>query len=131
MTPAYSEAEVYFENLWQRERLKWLAGEVTPAVMENGATVPVDYCVTTVARLVEQPQTPVAAVKAIIDRLKGTNNPNFIYPINSVHISLLGCTPRATTTDSFEKERIDRIEAVCQGVLKVILSCRCHLRAWG
>jgi len=30
----------------------------------------------------------------------------------------LGCTPRATTTDSFEKERIDRIEAVCQGVLK-------------
>jgi len=92
MTPAYSEAEVYFENLWQRERLKWLAGEVTPAVMENGATVPVDYCVTTVARLVEQPQTPVAAVKAIIDRLKGTNNPNFTqliqytYPFWVVHL---------------------------------------------
>lgn len=118
MTPAYCEAEVYFENLWQRERLKWLAGEVTPAVMENGATVPVDYCVTTVARLVEQPLAPVAAVETLITRLKALDTPHFIYPTNSIHISLLGCTTRAASKEFFDRERIDRIYAVCREVLK-------------
>jgi hypothetical protein len=115
---ARAEAADYFDNLWQRERRKWLAGEVVPAAMNNGVTVPVDYCVTTVARLVEQPFSPVKAVEALKEQLQLPGSSNFFYPTESIHISLSGCTPRYASKEAFTGERIKRIKAVCLENLK-------------
>lgn len=117
MPAANEEARAYFDQLWQTHRPKWSAGEVIPATMQNGATVPLDFCLTTIARLIEQPQAPVEAVEAVTTRLRQLDNSQFIYPAESIHISLLGCTPRHPS-NRLDEARIAAIHRACTETLK-------------
>ena len=110
-------AEAYFADLWRRASAEWRAGVITPARMANGTTDPVDYCVSTIARLVAQPGAPLATVQDVQARLTTGCPGQFVYPAPSLHVSLLGCTPRRPSPESFGAEQIERIRAACDRVL--------------
>lgn len=117
MTNSIIEAEVYFENLWQQNKKKWLIGDLSPAVMENGVALPLDFCLSTVARLVEQENAPKDIIASIVDELKQIANDQFFYPEQSRHITLIGCTQRALNKEAFTNERRKRLLEVCESVI--------------
>ena len=110
-------AEAYFADLWRRASAEWRAGVVAPARMADGATDPVDYCVSTIAPLAAQPGAPLAAVRDVQARLAGASPGQFLYPPPSLHVSLLGCTPRRPSPNEFGAEQVRRIRAACARVL--------------
>ena len=113
-----TEAERYFDALWAGAETALRAGDIPPARMENGTTVPLDYCISTVARAAQQQIAPAAPLKALIGRFRDALPDQFFYPELSLHISLLGCTQRHPDKLTFTPERIAAIEAVCRDVLR-------------
>lgn len=83
------EAERYFDALWARAETALNAGDITPARMENGTTVPLDYFISTVARASQQQIAPIAQLEALIGRFRAALPDQFFYPEFSLFISLL------------------------------------------
>jgi len=85
--------------------------------MADGATDPPDWCVSTIARLAIQPGAPADAVERVQARLADACPGQFLYPPASLHVSLLGCTPRRTAPATFGAGQVARIRDACAGVL--------------
>lgn len=85
--------------------------------MQNGVPDPVDYVLTTVARLVDQDGAPFARIAEVQTRLKAVAGRQFLYPLESMHISLLGCTQRYPTRGAFTPERIEAVRKVCSQII--------------
>jgi hypothetical protein len=85
--------------------------------MRDGVTVPIEYCVTTVARLVDQPGAPLAEILALQKQLRAASPTQFFYLPTSLHVSLLGCTRRHPTPDAFSPEQVRSIAEVCERVI--------------
>lgn len=92
---------------------------ITPSIMENGVICPIDYCISTIARLIQQPQGGefVCGIRNALSDLFEAAETQFIYPDESLHVSLLGCTQRQKT-NIFDGGRINRIQDVCARVIK-------------
>ena len=113
LTPI-TEAQQRFENLWRAGRQKLLAGHIVAARMDGVTTIPVDYCLSTVAFIDKQPQNPMERIETIKSELYAEIGPNqFFYPRPSLHISLLGCTQRFPSKEVFTTDRIKRVFQVC------------------
>jgi len=107
----------YFENLWQRENKKLNSHNVEPAIMENGVTVPVDHCISTLARVVDQAngrETAESIHKHALDLLGLVTDNQFVYPVESFHISVVGCTPRRDDASQFTGREKKRILKLCE-----------------
>ena len=124
-------AEAYFAALWRRASAEWRSGSVAGARMARGATVPVDYCLSTIARLGAQPGAPLAAVQRVQTALAVACPGQFVYPPASLHVSLLGCTPRHPSPDAFTPDQIRRICDICAPVLSRSGPVRLDLRGVG
>lgn len=122
------KAEDRFARIWAAEKTKWMNGDVAAVAMENGATVPVDYCLSTVARLRQQAGSPIGPVAAVIRQLGKVAGRQFFYPADSLHVSLLGCTPRTTDRHFFGAGQINRIDRAIAAVLDGRPSVRIALR---
>jgi len=121
----------YFNNLWLTNKPEWEAGEVSAAQMKDGATIPVDFCVSTVARLQEQPGAPIERIDDLVRRLLAIASDQFFYPPESRHITLLGCTQRAPTSEAFAEGRIDAIREACISIVAKSSPVKIHLRGVG
>ena len=109
----------YFDLLWKNESSKLRSGDVEPAIMKDGKTVPVNYCVSTIARLKKQAggdKVISAMQNKLADHLKQFNS-QFIYPEPSMHISLVGCTQREDSLQTFNDGQIRNIINVCTDML--------------
>ena len=111
-------AKAYFADLWRRASAEWRAGTIAPACMTDGTTVPVDYCLSTIARLIAQQDSPLEAVQPVQAALAATGAGQFVYPASSLHVSLLGCTPRRPSPEAFDSVRARRIREVCGQILE-------------
>lgn len=119
MTETQKRASERFDIMWQKERTKIIAGDITPAVMKDGETDPVDFCVSTIARLVLQPQglKTVQSINAALSKLFECANTQFVYPPESLHISLVGCTQRESSASVFSEEHIRNIDSICTNAI--------------
>jgi hypothetical protein len=109
-----------FTKLWEVEGEKLSRGEVTPAKMLDGATDPVDFCISTIARLVIQPagEETISNIRQTLSQLFEASSTQFIYPDDSLHISLVGCTQRESESDVFNDDQIRKIESICKSAIE-------------
>jgi hypothetical protein len=126
-----SHAEQYFSSLWEKASPAWRAGEVPPATMRGALPDPVDYCVSTVARLHRQRRTPIAMLDQELAELRRSHPSQFYYPSNSLHVTLLGCTPRSPARSAFSASQLERIAGVCTRVLQGMPAVHLSLRGLG
>jgi 2'-5' RNA ligase len=115
---AFQAADRYFTNLWEQWEPKWRSGDVKPAPMKDGATIPVDYCVSTVAFAANQNPDAASAIDAIRKELQQVDPDQFYYLPESTHITLIGCTQRFPTPDAFSADYIAMISATVADVLR-------------
>lgn len=103
-----------FERLWEIEGSKLLKADITPSSMKEGEIYPVDFCISTIARLIQQPRGAeiVCGIRNALSNLFDTADTQFIYPDESLHVSLLGCTQRENT-NVFDRDQIHRIKHIC------------------
>ncbi len=92
-------------------------GHVTPAAMYGTIPAPVDFVLTTVARIVDQDDPPLARIAAVREQLRAVGPEQFLYPLASMHITLLGCTQRHEARHVFTKDRTDAVIHTCERVL--------------
>jgi len=111
------KAEDRFARIWAAEKIKWEDGDVAAAMMSGGATVPVDFCLSTIARLNEQKDCPIDRVVETMKHLGKVAGQQFFYPRESLHVSLLGCTQRVGDRHSFENDQVDRINGAIAAIL--------------
>lgn len=109
-----NKARIRFERLWETEGDKLLRAEIIPSVMKNGEIYPVDFCISTIARLIQQPHGAelVGGIRNTLSNLFETADTQFIYPDESLHVSLLGCTQRKNTKE-FDCAQINKIKHIC------------------
>ncbi|MFQ9652716.1 MAG: hypothetical protein ACLRZZ_23135 [Enterocloster sp.] len=50
-----NQALTRFERLWKIEGDKLLKANIIPSAVKDGEIYPVDYCISTIARLIQQP----------------------------------------------------------------------------
>ena len=50
-----NQARKRFESLWETEGGKLLRANIIPSAMKDGEIYPTDYCISTIARLIQQP----------------------------------------------------------------------------
>lgn len=121
MTPdnpaSVAAAQARFEALWHEAQVALRNGTVEAAVMRGGRTVPVDYCVSTVARVVSQPRSARSALQRVVSALRADLPTQFYYDVDSWHITLLGCTPRVPHPDAIDDRRRQEIADVCRRTL--------------
>lgn len=115
---AFQAAEHYFAKLWEQAQQKWRSGDVKPALMKDGSTDPVDYCVSSVAFAVHQNPDAATAIDAIRKELQRVDPDQYFYLPESTHITLLGCTQRFPTPDSFAPDQITMISTIVADVLR-------------
>lgn len=98
-----------FEKIWETEGRKLFNGDVSPSAMKDGEIAPVDYCISTIARLMQQPHGSeiVTNIRSILFNLFKAANEQFIYPDESLHVSLLGCTQREKS-NVFDRNHIKK-----------------------
>ena len=113
MEKLISHAEERFEKLWETEGSKLRSGNITPSIIKNGQIYPVDYCISTIARLIHQPNGSeiICGIRCILSDLFKDASNQFIYPDESLHISLLGCTQREKS-NQFDCNRINKIKNI-------------------
>lgn len=102
-----------FGKLWETEGRKLFHGDIKPSVVVNGDIYPVDYCISTIARLIHQPHGGeiVSDIRSKLSPLFEAADEQFIYPDESLHVSLLGCTQREKSS-VFDCDRIKRIKDI-------------------
>lgn len=120
MVSPQEQALIRFGKLWKSEGGKLLRGEVTAAQMKDGATDPVDFCISTIARLTLQPSGKelIDEVRQTLSQLFEAASTQFIYPDDSLHISLVGCTQREALSEIFKDEQIQRIGDICKSAIE-------------
>lgn len=116
MNAAASDARVYFSELWRSQVPAWQAGRVQPLAMSGRRCVPLDYCVTTIARACDQGRS-IPALEAAIAELAVASPGQFVYAGDQRHITLVGCSPRHVKRGAVSVERIKRIERAVASVL--------------
>lgn len=109
-----SQAIRRFDRLWEIEGRKLLDGGMVPSEMKHGEIYPVDYCISTIARLSRQPHGSdiISGIRRELSKLFEDADTQYIYPDESLHVSLLGCTQREKT-NIFDREQIERIKEIC------------------
>lgn len=117
MGNSLEKAMIYFQKLWDLNSQKLLDGDIEKAVMKDGAMDPVEYCLTTVVRLVKQEGNFLENLERILE-LFGQFKTQFIYPIESVHFTLGPCTLRFRDKSIFTAEKIEKIRKIVQKVLE-------------
>ncbi len=50
-----NQALTRFERLWKIEGDKLLKANIIPSAVKDGEIYPIDYCISTIARLIQQP----------------------------------------------------------------------------
>ncbi|MEV8440901.1 2'-5' RNA ligase family protein [Actinosynnema sp. NPDC051121] len=108
-TGVRGRAELRFENL----REKALAGVES---LEPTSATPDGWCLSTIARLIHNAPDLVPAVATLQERL-GDVGPLYLYPAESLHISLLGCTQREPDRMLPDGPRAQRVRAAVADVL--------------
>ena len=124
---AFQEAVAYFDALWEQAQRSLDAGDIPAA----GRLVPLNYCVSTVARLIQQPGSLAERVDHLKQTLMNRVGDQFFYSPDSLHISLLGCTPRLPSKDSFPSHQIEKIRRICIETLSGAGQMRFHLKGLG
>lgn len=124
----FLEAGRRFANIYQKEQKKWSSGDVIATTMENGSIVPINYCLSTIARIKEQNECPISEIEMIRNKLLQAASQQFFYPLESLHISLQGCTERLPSPDHFSYERIQKIQQVCDEVFSEVAKIDILLR---
>lgn len=109
-----NQARKRFESLWETEGGKLLRANIIPSAMKDGEIYPTDYCISTIARLIQQPNGAeiVCGIRNALSNLFETADTQFIYPDESLHVSLLGCTQRKNTNE-FDRDQINKIKHIC------------------
>lgn len=115
MNTCKDKAVKRFDKLWEAEGNKLLSADVVPSIVINGEIHPIDYCISTIARLMQQPSGNeiVRAIRKSLSGLFELADTQFIYPDESLHVSLLGCTQREVSADVFDHEHINKIKDIC------------------
>lgn len=108
-----------FEQLWLVEGEKLSRGELIAASLVDGEIYPIDYCISTIARLINQScgLSLVNKIRNDLSNLYDVAKSQYIYPDESLHISLLGCTQRKST-NTFPSNYIHNMKAVCNQEIK-------------
>ena len=103
-----------FDRLWEIEGSKLLSADIIPSAMKNGEISPIDFCISTIARLIHQPHGGeiVCRIGSVLSNLFEVADTQFIYPDESLHVSLLGCTQREKT-NVFDSDHINKIRDIC------------------
>ena len=112
-TLAACELSLHYGELWTRYGVAWRSNRAPVAKMQNGIPVPQEFCLTTVARLIDQPVQPIEYVNQIIEALRMASPGQFFYPQESLHLTLLGCTQRSQQPGDFDQERIEAVGRAC------------------
>ena len=109
-----NQALTRFERLWKIEGDKLLKANIIPSAVKDGEIYPIDYCISTIARLIQQPHGAevVCGIRNALSELFEAADTQFIYPDESLHVSLLGCTQRKNT-NVFEHAQINKIKHIC------------------
>jgi 2'-5' RNA ligase len=115
---AFLSAEQYFANLWAQAQPKWRSGDVKLALMKDGSTIPVDYCISSVAFAAHQNPAASVAINAIRAELQHIAPDQYFYLPESTHITLLGCTQRFPTPDNFSDDYVTMIANKVADVLR-------------
>lgn len=127
----FLKTEEYFNKVWGNNHPKWLSGNVEAAQMIDGKTVPLDYCLSTIARVNQQAQNHAAAIEEVKERLKAVASKQHFYPADSTHITLLGCTPRLSQKEQFPIEQREKISLICTTILEGYGPVRMTLKGVG
>ena len=108
-----NQALTRFERLWKIEGDKLLRANIIPSAVKDGEIYPIDYCISTIARLIQQPHGAevVCGIRNALSELFEAADTQFIYPDESLHISLLGCTQREKS-NQFDCNRINKIKNI-------------------
>lgn len=117
MGNSLDRAVIYFQKLWDLNSQKLLDASIEKAVMKDGVMDPVEYCLTTVVRLVKQEGNFLENLERILE-LFGQFKTQFTYPIDSVHFTLGPCTLRFKDKSIFTAEKIEKIRKIVQKVLE-------------
>lgn len=112
MTPQ-EQARARFESLWVAGQEQLARVEIEPAQMRDGTTDPADFCISTIARLINQPngREIINHLRAKLKALEAALEGQFMYPDESLHVSLIGATPRQASP-VFSANHIDKIAAI-------------------
>lgn len=115
MSTSINQAAKRFEKLWEIEGGKLINADITPSPMENGVIAPVDYCISTIARLIQQSDgaAVIGGIRKSVSNLLEAAEIQYIYPDESLHVSLLGCTQREEKAEVFDRDRINKIRDIC------------------
>jgi hypothetical protein len=108
-----------------------LSGNIHPAKIVNGVMIPPDYCLSTVARLSKGRPNIAADVHAAMQSIAQDAGMQYCYPAESLHLTLLGCSPRLPSAALFSSERRARIRDVCRQVIPGSGPVDVHLRGLG
>lgn len=131
MNKISSEAQIRFDQLWQQATLKLQKRDISPAHMKHGQTDPVDYCLSTISRVIKQANPPLLAIRAIMNDLKSLAPQAFYYEVDSLHISLIGCSPRKATKTEFSAPQIENIQHLLSSRLPLDRPIQVKLRGIG
>ena len=109
-----NQALTRFERLWKIEGDKLLRANIIPSAVKDGEIYPVDYCISTIARLIQQPHGAkvVCGIRNALSELFEAADTQFIDPDESLHVSLLGCYTLLT-----------RLPIVCHLFTRLFHSC--------
>jgi hypothetical protein len=121
----------YYAAQWTKYQPKWRVGDIACVAMQDDAPVPCEYCVTTVARLAQQSRSPLDKIMQFIEQLQYIDGRQFYYPADSLHMTLLGCTPRLTKREAFTEKRLEPIREVCERLCAGMGKVRVTLRGVG
>ncbi len=115
MLTSKKQAIKRFDRLWEVEGSKLLSADIKPSIMKNGEIYPVDYCISTIARLTNQPlgNEIIPGIRRTLSGLFKAADTQYIYPDESLHVSLLGCTQREEYADVFDQDHINKIKDIC------------------
>lgn len=106
-------------------------GLVNAALMSEGTTVPPTFCLSTIARLLEQQEKPFEQIKNIIEELKEKFPSQFFYPYESMHITVLGLTQFRDNIGTFDYRHIQKIENIVAEVTTKFKATKMHLYGLG
>lgn len=131
MHDATRQALSRFDHLWAQAQQHLEAGSIEAARMVDGHTDPIDYCLSTISRMVRQPDAPLTVLNSIIAELRTIAPHDFYYDRDSWHITLLGCTPRLPTKAAIPPAQIEHIGALLAQVLPPPAPIRMSLQGIG
>jgi len=114
--------EIYFDEIWSNSRRALLQSSINHTVSSNGKLKNLQYILSTVAVLKDQisHQTDeiISKITEIQRELIAIDSTHYYYPIEILHITLVGCTPFYDDMSNLTPERIEKIREICNGILK-------------